>query len=207
MTLAHHNRSPLLIVATLAALLGTGFALSGCGFAVGAGASAGVAAAEERGIKNAANDKGTQISINEKMFRKEIDLFRKVDVTVVEGRVLLTGAVRSQDARDEAGRIAWTAGGVNEVINEIQITEGGDIADYARDSWITAQLRAKLVSDGKISDINYRIETVNAIIYLIGIAQTEEEIVRVTDHARTISGVRRVVSHVLVKNDPRRRPV
>ncbi|MFN3401475.1 MAG: BON domain-containing protein [Ferrovibrio sp.] len=47
----------------------------------------------------------------------------------------------------------------------------------------------------------------NGTVYLIGLAQNDAEIVKVTDHARTIKGVRKVVSHVWLKTDPRRRPV
>lgn len=182
--------------------------LSACvGAAVGAGATAGVAAAEERGIKNAANDKGIQIAINERMLQKSMTLFRKVSVTVYEGRVLLTGVVPTQADSDEAARIAWANERVNEVLNELQVAPSGDLIDAANDAWISSQLRFKLTGDKEVVDLNYSIETVNGVVYLLGLAQTEQEIIRVTDHARTIKGVRRVVSHVLVKTDPRRRPV
>jgi len=183
-------------------------ALSGCvGAAVGAGATAGVAASEERGIKNAANDKGIQIAINERMLQKSMTLFRKVSVTVYEGRVLLTGVVPTQEDSDEAARIAWANERTIEVLNELQVAPGGDLIDAANDAWISSQLRFKLTGDKDVVDLNYSIETVNGVVYLLGLAQSEQEIIRVTDHARTIKGVRRVVSHVLLKTDPRRRPV
>jgi osmotically-inducible protein OsmY len=189
-------------------LLGTAPLLQGCvGAAVGAGATAGVAAAEERGMKNAANDKGIQIAINERLFQKDLSLFSKVSVTVYEGRALLTGVVQKQEDRDEAERIAWAQGRTVEVINELQIAPSGTLLDSANDAWISSQLRFKLTGDSNVVDINYSIETVNGIIYLLGLAQSEAEILRVTDHARTIKGVRRVVSHVLLKTDSRRRPV
>lgn len=189
-------------------LLGTAPLLQGCvGAAVGAGATAGVAAAEERGVKNAANDKGIQIAINERLFQKDLSLFGKVSVTVYEGRAMLTGVVQKQEDRDEAERIAWAQGRTVEVINELQIAPSGTLLDSANDTWITSQLRFKLTTDSNVVDINYSIETVNGIIFLLGLAQSEAEIVRVTDHARTIKGVRRVVSHVLLKTDSRRRPV
>ena len=47
--------------------------------------------------------------------------------------------------------------------------------------------------------INYSVETVNGTIYLIGIAQNQEELDRVIAHARTIEYVRKVVDHVRVK--------
>jgi osmotically-inducible protein OsmY len=192
---------------TAAALLAAGIALGGCepvSMAVGAGAVATYGAAQERGLKQAAVDTRIKVGISERLLQKSVDLFGKVSVAVVEGRVLLTGAVRSDADKDEATKLAWPSDGVREVINEIQVTSGGDLGDVGGDTKITAKLRFLLIGDRYVSDINYSIETVNGVIYLIGIAQDQNEINRVTDHARTIGGVRRVVSHVLTKDDPRR---
>lgn len=196
-------------VAPFALLLLAMPALQGCvGVAVGAGAATGVAAAEERGIKNAANDKGIQLAINDKYLKENQYVWRKMSITVIEGRVLLTGVVGTEFSRDEATRLAWAASDrIQEVINEVQVTSAGDLIDSANDAWITTQLRAKIATDKEIVDINYSIETVNGTVYLIGLAQNDLEITKVTDYARTIKGVRKVVSHVWLKTDPRRRPV
>jgi osmotically-inducible protein OsmY len=183
--------------------------LQGCvGVAVGAGAATGVAAAEERGIKNAANDKGIQLAINDKYLKDNQYVWRKLSVTVIEGRVLLTGVVGTEYSKDEATRLAWASSDrVQEVINEVQVTQEGGVGASASDTWITTQLRTKIATDKEIVDINYSIETVNGTVYLIGLGQSDLEITKVTDHARTIKGVRKVVSHVWLKSDTRRRPV
>lgn len=205
----HVSFSRALHFAPLAILLLAVPALQGCvGLALGAGAATGVAAAEERGIKNAANDKGIQIAINDRYLKENQYVWRKLSITVIEGRVLLTGVVGTEFSRDEATRLAWAASDrIQEVINEVQVTTSGDLLDSANDTWITTQLRAKIATDKEIVDINYSIDTVNGTIYLIGLAQSDAEITKVTDYARTIKGVRRVVSHVWLKTDPRRRPV
>jgi len=184
-------------------------ALNGCvGAAVGAGAAVGVAAAEERGAKNAANDKSIQLLIDDQYVKHYQYLIRKVTVTVYEGRVMLTGVVGTEFSRDEATRLAWAASDrVNEVINELQVNANDSLLDSASDTWISSQLRFKLATDEKIVDINYSIDTVNGIVYLIGLAQNDEELTGVTDYARTIKGVKKVVSHVWLKTDPRRKPV
>lgn len=203
------RQSAVSAVLTLALLVVALPMLGGCvGLAVGAGATAGIAAAEERGAKNAANDKGIQLAINDVLFRTDLSLYNKVSTTVYEGRVLLTGVLQTQEQQDEVIRLVWSASDrIVEVINELQIAASGNLIDYTSDSWISNQLRFKLASDSSIVDINYNVTTTNRTVYLIGLAQSEEELTRVTDYARTISGVRRVVSHVWLKNDPRRRPV
>lgn len=183
--------------------------LSGCvGAVVGAGAAAGIAAAEERGAKNAANDKGIELAINDVLFRTDLTLYHKISVIVYEGRVMLLGRLQTEEQKDEVLRLVWSASDrIVEVIDEIQIGSAGTLAGYSNDVWISNQLRLKLAGDREVIDINYSIETVNGVVYMIGLAQDEAELNRVTDYARTIKGVRRVVSHVWLKSDPRRRPV
>ncbi len=193
---------------TAAVMLAVASLAAGCtatGVAVGAGASVGVAGVQERSIGDAIDDKVINVEINHLLLQKSQDLFRQVAIDVVEGRVLLTGSVPLPEHRVDAARLAWQADGVREVINEIQVNDRSGVIDFARDAWITTQLSAKLLRDREISDINYNIETVNSVIYLIGIAQHDQELERVTSHARTIAGVRKVLSHVRLKDDPRRR--
>ena len=59
--------------------------------------------------------------------------------------------------------------------------------------------------DKEIDAINYSIETIDRVIYLLGIAQDGEELDRVIRTARDIEYVEKIVSHVLLKGDPRRK--
>ena len=104
----------------------------------------------------------------------------------------------------EAVRLAWQAPGVREVINEIEVNDTSGLDDQARDAWIATQLKTNLLFDKNVSSINYSIETVNKVIYLMGVAQSQAELNRVIGHAKDIAYVRRVVSYVLLKDDPRR---
>lgn len=172
---------------------------SGCGVVIGAGATAGVVAYEERGIDGAARDARTATEIRAEFFRKNHVLPIKVSIEVYEGRVLLTGVVDDPALRSDAVTLAWKIEGVKEVINEIQVVSDTRIVDLAHDSWITAQLESKITFDKNISAVNYSIETVNGIVYLIGIARSQAELDRVIAYARGIDRVRQVISHVRVK--------
>ena len=133
------------------------------------------------------------------------ELFRKVDVEVLEGRVLLTGSVPVADDRVKVSRIAWKVNGVKEVLNELQITNRGSIVDYLKDGKITTQLRYLMLRDREISDINFTVETVNGTVYLLGLAQNQAELDKLTNHARNINGVVKVINHARLKDDPRRK--
>jgi osmotically-inducible protein OsmY len=174
--------------------------LSGCaGALIGAGATTGVAAYQERGIEGVAKDLQIESRIIGNWFQFQHALPTKVSVEVYEGRALLTGAVADPQIRADAVRLAWKALEVKEVLNEIQVTNVGDVFDLARDSWITAQLKSKITFDEDILAINYVIETVNGIVYLIGIAQDQAELDRVIAHGRVLGNVKKIISHVRLK--------
>jgi osmotically-inducible protein OsmY len=180
--------------------------LSGCdpvGLAVGAGASVGVASEQEGGVRGAITDDAIQLKIADLYVKKDFDMFRKLNVTVKEGRVLLTGSVPTPDMRVEAVRLAWQADGVRQVLNEISVDEGGGVTGAAVDSWITSNIKAKLMFDKYVQSINYNIDTVNGNVYLMGVAQNQKELTRVMDYARNVSHVHNVVSYVRLKyEDP-----
>jgi osmotically-inducible protein OsmY len=101
--------------------------------------------------------------------------------------------------------MAWQIEGVREVIDEIEVADRAGVLDGARDYWITTQLRVALTVDRDVSAINYSIDTVNGTVYLMGIARDQAELDRVTNHARNMSYVRRVMSYVTLRDDPKRR--
>lgn len=172
--------------------------LGGCAPLLGAGAVVGVTAAEERGLRGRASDLQIEAQIVDAHIKDGIRMTTAIGVEVYEGRVLLTGATEDQSMADRAVQIAWSVPGVQAVMNEIQITSSG-AADFAHDSWITAQLSSKLALDKDILSINYSVETVNRVVYLIGIAQNRAELDRVISHADNIQYVTKVVNHVRIK--------
>jgi osmotically-inducible protein OsmY len=187
-----------------ALLLGAG-ALQGCvAAAVGAGATAGVAASQDRGIKGAASDTAIRAEINHYWLQKDQSLFGNCNLQIHEGRVLVTGAVKDADTRAEAIQLAWKAKGVREVINEIEVTNQGGVGAYARDTAIVTELRSKLLFAKDIQSVNYSIESVNGTVYVLGVAQDQVELDKALNIARNVNYVRRVVSHVLMRDDPRR---
>jgi len=194
---------PILRVALILTLPGLG---SGCvGLAIGGAAAGGVAAVEERSLGTQIDDRTLYLKVNDKLLAQSGELFRKVNVEVNEGRVLLTGNVPKPEDRVSAADLSWQVMGVKEVLNELVVTDRSELKDYPRDAWITTQLKTKLLADTKVLQINYSIETINGVVYLIGIAQSQEELDHVVNHARNVAGVQRVVSYVRLKDDPKRR--
>jgi osmotically-inducible protein OsmY len=191
--------------AAVALLLGVAGVLAGCTTAaVGGGATAAVAAAEERGLDGAIYDGRIQTTINYKWLEYDKDMFAALNTSIYERRVLLTGVATSEEKRNAAVRLAWEVRGVKEVINEIIVDPSGTSGTYARDTWISAQLRSKILFDKDIDAINYSIDTVRGTVYLLGVAQSRAEVDRVINHARNLEYVTKVVNYVMLKDDPRR---
>ncbi|NQU62604.1 MAG: BON domain-containing protein [Rhodospirillales bacterium] len=187
-------------LAAVAALLGlAGLSLGGCvGAVVGGGAAVGTAAYQERGVRGVARDIATATRIRTALINAGEQYITGVGIEVYEARVLLTGMIADEGMRAEVVRLVWATEGVKDVLNEIMIG-ASSLRDFAKDAWVTTQLKSKITFDRDILAINYSIETVDGIVYLIGIAQNQAEVDRIIAHAQGINYVRKIINHVRVK--------
>jgi osmotically-inducible protein OsmY len=182
-----------------ALLLTSVLTTGGCAPLAVGGAVAGVAVAgrEERGIGGFVSDAEIQTRINKLWFDHSVDLLQRLNMTVDSGRVLLFGKARTPQQRLDAVRLAWQARGVKEVINEIQVDHNDTtVVTDAKDRWISTQIRSRITFDFSISSQNYSIDTLEGVVYLMGIAKSQAEMDAVVAHARAVAGVQRVVNYV-----------
>ena len=177
------------------------FITSGCQTAYMTGISKAVLIdKEERSFNNYVEDTIIVAQLKNEYFSNNENIFFQVSVEVIEGRVLLTGNVEQIDERIEATKLAWGIKGVNEVINEIQISNDEGILDYADDLIMKTKINAKLLLEKNILNLNYSVEVVNGIVYLIGIAQDQKELDAVTEISKNTYGVTSVISYVRLKD-------
>lgn len=132
-----------------------------------------------------------------------------IDITVNEGRVMLTGILRDPQKAKLAQELSWQAKGVTEVIDEIKINETGkiapkDIASAIFDYILTAEIETKFALAKDLRTLNYQITTVDNEVYLLGVAINEKEMNRAIAIASKARGVSKVVNHVILANDSRR---
>ncbi|MCA9916227.1 MAG: BON domain-containing protein [Anaerolineae bacterium] len=183
-------------------------ALNGCRSAVVSSATAtGGAAAQERSIGRVLDDATIYTEIQHLFFQSDVnDLLMNVTARVREGRVLLIGKTRNHATSVEAVRLAWEAQGVREVINEIEVTEPDPLINSAEDYWIETQIEARLLATRGIRSINYTIECSGGVVYVLGIGQNEQEVRDVMTIASQTKGVKKVISYVRLKGDPKYPP-
>lgn len=162
--------------------------------------------ADERSTNTMVSDASIKTQLIHAFVQKDVnDMLVNVDPYVHEGRVLLTGKANSQETVIEVVNIAWGIVGVREVINELKVDARDQPDSYAKDAVISGQVKSRLFLEKNINSVNYTVETVDGVVYMMGIAQDQIELERAAAVAATTSGVRKVVSHVRLKDSEYRK--
>lgn len=192
-------RAPIVLTLALAGALNSG----GCASMAMAGA-AGVAvfAAQERTVGEGIDDAAGSAELKSRLVRLDPNAFARVDVEFSQGVALLTGSVPSEEHRVEAERIAWQIRQVKDVANELEVGPAAGLWRSVRDEAITAQVRARLAADAGVRSIDFNIETVKGVVYLMGLARSDDEIRRAAETASYVSGVERVVVYATARQLP-----
>ena len=186
-------------------LISSALALSGCvNAAIGIGTAAVAASTTEKGLSTSVSDSVIQAKLSESFLQTSQSIFLKVETSVNDGSVLLTGKLKTQEEKITATRLSWEIRGVREVINEIQLSDASSFKSSAKDLAASAQLRAALIRDANISSLNFSVDVVNGIVYLSGVAKNEEERERVVAHAQELRFAKQVVSYIILIYDRRK---
>ena len=161
------------------------------------------AASKEKGIGTALSDTIIKTKISNLIFKKDPSLIADTKITVNNGSVLFTGKVSDSEMRIQFTKIAWSVKGVNEVNNEIQISNTSSLRNIARDISSMGEIRARIMTDKKINSLNFSIDVVNDIAYLSGVASNIEEMGLVKAHASSARFIKEVYNYITLTNDTR----
>ncbi|QHB16604.1 division/outer membrane stress-associated lipid-binding lipoprotein [Mannheimia pernigra] len=116
----------------------------------------------------------------------------RINVVAYNGKVLLIGQAPSMDVVENAKNLAAGADGVTEVYNEIRQGEKIGFAQITQDSWMTTQVKSKLLVNGKVKATEVKVVTENGEVFLMGkVSQSQAD--EAAEIARNISGVTKVV--------------
>lgn len=129
-----------------------------------------------------------------------------VDITIHEGRLMLTGSMRTEEGRAKLIENAWKAGGVTQVIDEIIVGDKTGFGQGLEDTRIDGALRGRLIGAGGVTSGRYKIAVSQSVVYLIGDARDQAELDKALSIASSISGVEKVVNHVTVQPPPAATP-
>lgn len=173
-------------------------ALSGCGTTLlVAGATAGGAVLyDQRSAHTMVNDLKLAPHAK-KIFSKDRDLFGQSDLQFnsYNGTLLITGQVSSQALQTRISELASTIEGVQTVSNQTRITHHHEHHDAMKDTWISAKAKTKLLAQSGIPSNQFKIVTMDQVIYVLGLASPGKT-KKVIQSLAKLDGVKKIVSLV-----------
>ncbi len=175
-------------------------ALAGCAPTVASLAVDGVyTASEERTMDDVVDDNGIKLKLNKLLLDERLGLFKDVGTVVYRRHVYLVGDVEKAEDKVRAGEIALIPEKVTEVTNDIQVTDEGGIGALVDDIYIEKIIQADYLFDSEIDSSNFRVRSVNGVVYLIGLAESQAELDKAVAIVDARDDVRQIVNYVTVQ--------
>ena len=115
-----------------------------------------------------------------------------LSVISYHGFVLLVGQVPSDELKSLATGVVRKIADVRRIYNELEIGEATGAGTRTNDTWITTQVKSKLLASSDTPGRRVKVVTENSVVYLMGLL-TEAEADRVALKAAEVSGAERVV--------------
>lgn len=181
----------LLVVSLITSLL------YGCAAAVVGGAATGASAVHDRRtVGTFIDDEGIELKARLAIF-EDSDLNSQIHINIISinGVVLMVGQAPTEALRKRAEELISTVPKVRLIHNEMTIAAPNSYMTRSSDALITAKVKARMFSIKGHEDFDptrVKIVTENGIVYLMGIL-THEEGDTVTDAAREVGGVQKIV--------------
>lgn len=174
--------------------------LSGCATALVATGGVGVLALHDRrSFGTQTDDESTEWKAAARLPEKYRDSAH-LNFTSYNRKLLITGEVPSEQARQEILAIVGRIEGLRQIHDESATMPPASLASRSRDSLTDAKVKTRLIEDKQISANHFKVVTERGIVYLMGIVGEREGKIAI-EIARTTDGVRRVVSLFEVLGD------
>jgi osmotically-inducible protein OsmY len=115
-----------------------------------------------------------------------------VNVTSMNGIVLLTGEAATTEARDQILTHVRSVNGVRRITNELVITAPSSFGSRSKDSLITSAVKSRFLVTRNLDPSHIKVVTESGVVYLMGLV-TQAEGDLAAERAATIEGVERIV--------------
>ena len=181
------------------------FLLSGCIGASSTGVfGTGVSIAmDPRTLGTQIDDSIMDKSLDARLVAMNKNYLLNVKTKVLDGRIFLTGKIDTPEEKLQITKLAWETKGARSVKNDLKIKEEFNFQQSAKDILITSQLRSAMIFNKKIKAVNYNIDTYKKVIYVYGIAQSEDEKDEIVKEAKEILDVKDVITSILLVEELR----
>lgn len=180
---------PLAAVVLVGALAAS---LQACvGIVVGSAVVGGLAATDRRTLGAQAEDKEIAIKAHARVPSVVGDA-GNVEVTSYNRKVLLTGEVRDEQMKQAVEREIKQIGGVEGVMNELEIAGAASFASRSNDALITGEITATFINERELNASSIKVVTERGTVYLLGLV-TEHEGKIAAQLVSGVNGVNRVI--------------
>ena len=128
-----------------------------------------------------------------------------VNFTAYNRRLLVSGEVPDERAKNEIGALAAALDGVQKVHNELRIGPVSTVGERADDVLLSSRIKARLLDQKVVSSNHVKPVSERGVVFLMGIV-SDTEAQAAIDVVRTTAGVVKVVSlfEILPASDIRR---
>ena len=175
-------------------LLAVIVASSGCaaaliGGALGAGA---YVAMDRRNVSQVLTDQKIELGLTDQIYHTDdVPPDVHVSVTSYNGLVLLTGEVPRVEVQQRVMDLARATANVRDVYNQVTIGPSLPLGARNRDSWLTSQVKAKLIAHrGVLTRV--KVISNDGAVYLLGLSD-QAEATDAYQVASKIEGVNKVI--------------
>lgn len=174
--------------------------LIGCAPAViGAGATGGYkVATDERAVGRMWDDSTITAKINAELIKDPLVRTRKIDVDTIEGHVILTGIVQTENEAQRAVAIAGTVPGVKKVTRNIQVGSRS-FGQTIDDQLLGSRIKAKLVKEPGIRSFNIDVDVAKRVVTLSGIVNNLGQKRKIIEITKSTSGIANVIDFIKIK--------
>ncbi len=167
--------------------------LAGCAAAVVAGAATGAVVVHDRRTAGRfVDDQTLEITAGARIRDDESLKDVRVNVTSMNGIVLLTGEAPAPELRNQVLTHVRSVEGVRRIYNYIRVAPAADADTAAQDLWLKTKIKTKQTTAKGIDPTAVKVVISDSVVYLMGLV-TREEATRATKLVRSQKGVKKVV--------------
>lgn len=149
---------------------------------------------DDRSFSDDLKDAQINMALREDFINLDPKLGLDISPDVFEGAVLLTGTLPNIEMIQEILQITWSTPDVKCVYNYIRVAEPPSLEIVNTDAAVSGTIRTQLTFTKGINSSNYKLIMENGVIYIMGIAQNQQELDRVISVIKNTVGVQKVVN-------------
>ena len=187
-------------LAVILCVMAVVLSLGGCAPVLVAGTATGVAvAADRRSAGTILDDQNIETHIAYTINQDEtIARQTHIVVTCYNHVVLLTGQSPDPALTQKVIDEVRTVGNIKRIHNEIRTSTPTLLKTRSQDTWLTTQIKSRLLADERLSGLQVKVITENSEVFLLGLVKHREAdiAVQIAQETEGVSGVYKVFEYL-----------